>query len=162
MSEDRPQELEGLVDRLKLLVQDEPHPPCGTSDWTTEAVKVIAEAASRLTTLQGEAELYRNQAETVHGKLSHALADKAAAETALAAIRGRVEVEELRPIPDNQWIADQAQQLSASKARNDVGALAWNMAVAFSRWSKQRSHILGDEGSPGDSDKIPKPVGEDQ
>lgn len=41
------------------------------------------------------------------------------------------------PLPSNEWIQAQAETLSASKTRDAIGALAWNLAVAFRRWSKE-------------------------
>lgn len=38
------------------------------------------------------------------------------------------------PKPSSDWILDQAAKLSSSKSEDAVGALAWNLTVAFTRW----------------------------
>lgn len=40
-------------------------------------------------------------------------------------------------IPPNDWIYTEAQRLSGSKDADAVGALAWNLSVAFRRWSEE-------------------------
>lgn len=82
----------------------------------------------------------------------------AAKQASLCDIVGQVRAERLSlwrgplplSIPPNDWIAVQAANLSASKARNDVGALAWNMAVAFRRWAER------------DGPQVPQPIREEQ
>jgi hypothetical protein len=51
------------------------------------------------------------------------------------------------PIPPSDWIQDQAQALSSDKAEDAVGALAWNLSVAFRRWSDAQPPALSDDPS---------------
>lgn len=39
--------------------------------------------------------------------------------------------------PPVEWLAEQAKVLSSDKDEDAVGALAWNLAVAFRRWSDE-------------------------
>lgn len=87
----------------------------------------------------------------------------AAAQASLCDIVSQVRAERLSlwrgpvpmDIPPNAWIADQARQLSASKAQDAVGALAWNMAVAFRRWAE------GGSGNSSVAAQVAQPIRED-
>jgi len=40
------------------------------------------------------------------------------------------------PVPPSAWVLEQATKLSSAKDHDSIGALAWNLTVAFSRWSR--------------------------
>lgn len=48
--------------------------------------------------------------------------------------------------PPSDWIREQAKALSSSKGADSVGALSWNLTVAFRRWA-DRVNQLRDDGS---------------
>jgi hypothetical protein len=50
--------------------------------------------------------------------------------------------------PSNDWIYEQAKSLSTRKDVNSVGALAWNLSVAFSRWDAASQELSGASGPP--------------
>lgn len=56
---------------------------------------------------------------------------RACFEAADALERGSQVVE----MPSVQWIGEQAKSLSSAKDEDSVGALAWNLRVAFQRWA---------------------------
>lgn len=57
------------------------------------------------------------------------------------------EVREEIARPSNDWISKQAALLCSTGDQDAVGALAWNLTVAFRRWSDEQAAALPSQGS---------------